>query len=112
ATGWSAGGEVGRSHEAVFRVAQPVNFKGDVKLTMLFERYYASGLGRFRIAVTTDQRKAEASSHDAQIEAILAQPMAERTAESRRQLRGRFLEVTSELAAVQKEIAALRAAMP
>ena len=112
ATGWSTGGDVAKPHEAVFRFAQPVNFRGDVTLTMLFERYYASGLGRFRIAVTTDKRQAEATRHGATIEAILAKAVADRTADEHSQLRRRFLEVAPELAATHKEIAALSAAMP
>jgi hypothetical protein len=112
ATGWSTGGEVGRAHEAVFNFAEPVNFDGAVKLTMLFERYYASGLGHFRISVTTDKRRAEASGHRDYIQAILAGAAAERTAEDRKQLRLYFLEIAPELAAVHKEIAQLHASMP
>jgi hypothetical protein len=112
ATGWSAGDQTGRAHEAVFNFAEPVNFDGAVKLSMLFERYYASGLGRFRISVTTAPRRAEATGHGGAIEAILARPSAQRTAEEREQLRRRFLEIAPELAAAHKEIAALRASLP
>jgi hypothetical protein len=112
ATGWSSGGEVGRPHAAVFNFAEPVNFDGSVKLGMLFERYYASGLGRFRISVTTDKRRAEATSHGGAIEAILARPAGERTAADRERLRQRFLAVAPELAAAHKEIEALRASLP
>jgi hypothetical protein len=111
ATGWSAGGDVGRTHEAVFRFAEPLAFN-DIKLTMLFERYYASGLGRFRISVTTDKRPAEATGHGATIEAILAKPAADRTDDERVQLRCRFLDVAPELAAARKEIDALRGSLP
>jgi hypothetical protein len=112
ATGWSTGGEVGRAHEAVFTFAEPVRLQGRVKLDMLFERYYASGLGRFRISVTTDKRRAEATNHGSTIETILARPAAERSAEDREQLRRRFLAVAPELAAAHKEIAALRGSLP
>jgi hypothetical protein len=112
ATGWSTGGEVGRPHEAVFNFAEPVRLDGAVKLTMLFERYYASGLGRFRISVTTDQRRAEATTHGGTLESILAKPAAERTAAERQALRTRFLDVAPELAGVHKEIAQLKASRP
>jgi hypothetical protein len=114
ATGWSAGGEVGRPHEAVLHFAQPVNFDAAVKLTMLFERYYASGLGRFRIWVTTDSRKAHvrATGHGTAIDAILAKAADQRTVDDKHQLRHRFLEVTPELAAGRKAIDILRAALP
>jgi hypothetical protein len=112
ATGWSTGGDVGRPHEAVFTFAEPVRWGGAVTLRMLFERYYASGLGRFRIAVTTATRRAEATNHGSAIEAILARPAEERTDAELQQLRQRFLAVAPELAAARKEIDALRASMP
>jgi hypothetical protein len=113
ATGWSTNGEVGRAHEAVFTFAQPVNLEGAAKLTMLFERYYASGLGRFRIWVTTDPRKTvRASGHGTAIDAILAKAADRRSAGEVLQLRQRFLEVCTELADARKEIEKLRAALP
>ncbi len=112
ATGWTTGGAVGKPHEAVFAFATPTRLDGTAQLRMLFERYYASGLGRFRISVTSASRKAEATGHGSAIEAILARPIAERTAEEVEQLRRRFLAVAPELAKAHKEIAALRASLP
>jgi hypothetical protein len=112
ATGWHTGGEVGRAHEAVFTLAEPVRFDGRVELSMLFERYYASGLGRFRISATTDKRRAEATNHGSAIETILARAASDRSAEDHKTLRRRFLEVAPDLATVHKEIAGLRASLP
>jgi hypothetical protein len=112
ATGWTTGGAVGRPHAAVFTFGEPVRLDGTAQLRMLFERYYASGLGRFRISATTASRKAEATDHGAAIEAILARPAAERTVADVQQLRQRFLAVAPELAAAHKEIAALKASLP
>jgi hypothetical protein len=108
ATGWST---PGGAHEAVFNFAAPVRCDG-VKLSMLFERYYASGLGRFRISVTTDQRRAAAPGHGSAVAVILARPADQRTDADRRLLRERFLAVAPELAAVHKEMDALRASRP
>jgi Protein of unknown function (DUF1553) len=69
-------------------------------------------LGRFRISVTADPRKAEASTHGNAVEAILARPAEQRTPEERQQLRHRFLEVAPELAAARKEIEQLRSSLP
>jgi hypothetical protein len=112
ATGWTTGGSPGRPHAAVFTFATPMRLDGTAQLRMLFERYYASGLGRFRIAVTTASRKAQATDHGSAIEAILARPAAERTPDEVRQLRQRFLAVAPELAAAHKEINALRGSLP
>ena len=35
---------------------------------MLFEQYYAAGLGRFRVSVTTDDQTAEARDIPAEVE--------------------------------------------
>jgi hypothetical protein len=109
-TGWSTADQPGRPHEAVFNFAKPVDLDGLTKVTMLFERYYASGLGRFRISATTDARRAVATSHGADVEAILAK--AERTQPEKERLKQRFLQVTPELAAARQEIDKLRATRP
>src|SRR5262249_8225248 len=59
-TGWSIGGAHGQAHTAVFNLAQPLEDAGNLSLRLLFERYYAAGLGRFRVSVTADSRPAEA----------------------------------------------------
>jgi hypothetical protein len=79
-------------------------------MKMLFERYYASSLGRFRISVTTEARRAEASGHGADIVQILAKD--KRSDQEKTRLMQRFLQVTPELAAARQEIAKLRATMP
>jgi hypothetical protein len=110
ATGWSTTDQPGKPHEAVFNFEKPVDFDGDVKLSMLFERHYACGLGRFRISVTTDAKRAEATNHGHAISAILANK--QRSADETTRLRARFLEVAPELAEARKEIDQLRASMP
>ncbi len=52
-TGWSVDGGQGRDHEAVFNLATPLAAT-EFTLKLLCERYYAAGLGRFRVSVTTD----------------------------------------------------------
>ena len=59
-TGWSINGGQGKPHEIVFNLADPIRKPGKLELSMLFEKYYAAGLGKFRISGTTDDRKAEA----------------------------------------------------
>src|SRR5208282_3514311 len=52
-TGWTIGPATARPHEAVFNFTQPIDLEGNTTIRMVFERYYASGLGRFRISLTT-----------------------------------------------------------
>ncbi|HZZ78023.1 MAG TPA: PSD1 and planctomycete cytochrome C domain-containing protein [Gemmataceae bacterium] len=109
-SGWSTADQPGKRHAAVFNFEKPVNIAGEMHVTLLFERYFASALGRFRISVTTDVRRAEATSHGADIEAIFAK--AERTGPEKKRLMRRFLEVAPELAGARTEIEKLRATMP
>ena len=46
---WSISGGQGRDHSAVFRLTHAITDADHVTVEMLFERYYAAGLGRFRI---------------------------------------------------------------
>lgn len=112
ATGWSIPEAVGQPHEAVFNFSKPVDFDRPATIRMLFERYYSSGLGRFRISVTTDAKRALATAHGREIEAILAKPRDQRTSTELQQLQTHFLEVAPELAAARKEIDQLKASLP
>jgi hypothetical protein len=112
ATGWSAGERTGQPHTAVFNFAKPIDFDRPAMLRMLFERYYASGLGRFRISITTDAKRAVATGHGSAIDAILSKPAQDRTEKDRYHLLVRFLETAPELATARKEIEKLRASLP
>ena len=51
-SGWSINGGQGKRHFAAFRLKEPVPAGEALKFTMLFERYYAAPLGKFRIWLT------------------------------------------------------------
>jgi hypothetical protein len=74
---------------------------------MLFERYFAAGLGKFRISATTDPG-AEAREMPVEIAALLLVPDEKLTAEQREKLRAQFLLNAPELATARKEIDELR----
>jgi hypothetical protein len=112
ASGWSTNNQPGQAHEAVFNLAAPVSLNGPVKVRMLFERYYSSDLGRFRLSVTRAERRAQASNHGAGIEAILAKPANQRLPEEKNKLRRRFLEIVPELAKARMAIDKLKASLP
>lgn len=109
-TGWSVNGRQGMTTTAVFRLAQPLA-PGAFSLQMIFERYYAAGLGRFRISVTSDA-VAASSELDPDAEAALCVPDAQRTEAQRQTLFRAFLQAAPELAGERAGIAALRAQLP
>jgi hypothetical protein len=83
-----------------------------LSLRLLFERYYAAGLGRFRVSVTTDPRPVEASAMPADVEELLLVPATGRTAAQRERLLRYYLSVAPELAAEREAIKKLRAQAP
>lgn len=117
-TGWSINGGQGKAHVAVFRFAEPVDRGSRFDLSLLFERYYAAGLGRFRVSVTDDSRGVEASRLPPELEPLLlsrkgaaSNDSLAATADDVRLLAS-FCELAPELAAERKAIAELRSQLP
>ncbi len=79
-TGWSTGTVPGQPHTAIFALATPIEDARDLEIELLFERYYAAGLGRFRISVTTDPRPIIAPHLPVPIEELLLIPANRRSA--------------------------------
>ncbi len=113
-TGWSIGGGQGREQRAVFRLARPLDGTSASELTieLLFERYYAAGLGRFRISATTDPRPAAASETPREIESILLEAANKRKPDEVERLRRHFLMVAPELAKERAAIDQIEREMP
>lgn len=111
-TGWSIGGKEGQAHVAVFILAEPVAQTRDLKLHLLFERYFAAALGHFRISVTTDPRVLHSTALPPDVEAALATPQDARSAAERDRLMQYFLSVAPEVAEARKEIDRLRGSLP
>jgi hypothetical protein len=109
-TGWTINGGQGQSHIAVFNLAEPLA-EGGFDFQLLFERYFAANLGRFRISVTTDPRGAQAGP-PSDVEAILLKSPAERNDAERTALLRYYASVAPELAAEREEVKRLRAQLP
>lgn len=112
-TGWSIDGGQGKAHVAVFRFEQPLEQVARLDLSLLFERYYACGLGRFRVWVTDDSKPAEASSVPIELEGFLT-PRSDDPV-GRAALMTFFCSVAPELSTVRQPIEQLkkqRAASP
>src|SRR5207302_11396784 len=84
-TGWTINGGQGKAHQAVFQFARPLAETGELHVQLLFERYHAAGLGRFRLAVTTDPQPV-ARELPPELDDLLLVPAEQRTAEQTRRL--------------------------
>ncbi|HEX4142321.1 MAG TPA: PSD1 and planctomycete cytochrome C domain-containing protein [Pirellulales bacterium] len=111
-SGWSINGGQGKSHTAVFRFAEPLPVSANLTIQLLCERYYAAGLGRFRISVTRDAREVTAHGWTSDVETLLLKPEPDYTAADREQLTAYYLSIAPELADARAEIKKLRDAMP
>ncbi|HEX3152192.1 MAG TPA: PSD1 and planctomycete cytochrome C domain-containing protein [Gemmataceae bacterium] len=111
-TGWSINGGQGKPHAIVFNFAEPIATPGQLELSMLFEKYYAAGLGKFRVSVTTDNKKAEARGLPAEIETLVLGDAAQLDVSQRQVLMKHFLSVAPELKGARDEIKKLRDSEP
>ncbi len=111
-TGWSIGNGDGKPHAAVFVLREPLTSDQGLQLNMLFEKYFACGLGRFRISVTSDQQPAEARGLSSEIESSMVKSQQNRTPSDQINLRQQFLNTAPELAEARKEIQQLRDSIP
>src|SRR5262245_9780116 len=111
-TGWSINGGQGRAHAIVFNVAQPIDKPGKLDLSLLFEKYYAAGLGKFRVSVTADNQKAEARGIASEVGPLLRKRPESLTATERLPLMTQFLALAPELRAERDAIKRLRDPLP
>src|SRR5205807_4961424 len=59
-SGWEISGGIGRRHLAVFVFEKPLGKIDALKLQLTCDKYYAAGLGKFRIWATNDPQPADA----------------------------------------------------
>ncbi|MDX1933999.1 MAG: PSD1 and planctomycete cytochrome C domain-containing protein [Capsulimonadales bacterium] len=109
-SGWSTGGQTGKPNAAIVVFEGPVTTTR-LSLEMLFERYYASSLGRFRISVTDDP-KAGGVAFLPDTEDALLTPEAQRTPAQKAALVRAFCAVAPELSGERSEIETLRGSLP
>lgn len=107
-TGWSIDGGQGKPHVAVFRFESPIANAKQLDLSLLFEKYYAAGLGRFRVWVTNDPKPVEASPVPTSLEGLLRQSAAGGVRAP--ELVSFFCSVSPDLASERQPIDQLKAA--
>ena len=120
-SGWSINGGQGKSHNAVFPFAETVTVADELQMELICEKYYAAGLGRFRVWVTTnDNARASALDNEAiaillkyrdpdQLKPLLESPAA---AADRESLLKQFVKFSPDLANARREIEKKRGEMP
>jgi hypothetical protein len=107
-SGWSINGKQGEAQRAMFVFKEPVPASTAIQLQLLFERYYAAALGRFRISVTSDPQPMQSALWPPEVEAALAVAQDQRTEPQQTAVRQHFFAVTPELANARKKIDQLR----
>lgn len=114
-SGWSINGGQGRTHNAVFVFKEPLEGEGELQVRLTFEKYYAAGLGKFRIWATR-QSNPQASDLPNDVRAALlelqADPTERRRLELMERLRHYYLTIAPELAREHDQLAELRKHMP
>jgi hypothetical protein len=110
-SGWSIDGGESLRQSAVFVLDKPLAQPGEFEIEMLYEKYYAADVGRFRISVTTDKSPVARETPD-DIEQLLQRPDASLTAAERARLQTEFLLEAPEMAAERQKIDSLRRSMP
>src|SRR5262249_23060686 len=79
---------------------------------LLFERYYAAGLGRFRLAVTSAAQPAKAIDFPTELEPLLLLAQDKLTEEQRQQLLKQFMRMAPELSNARAPMEQLRRTIP
>ena len=120
-TGWSITGGTGKRQSAVFQFAQSLAATNELQLDLTCEKYYAAGLGRFRIWATTNDN-AQASQLGDQALAVLAKyadqkkltllVAATNVSPDRELLLRQFALLSPDFAKPREEIDILRATLP
>jgi hypothetical protein len=114
ATAWGIYPQVGKPHEAVFELAEPVGGEGETELTFALEQLHGGGhlIGRFRLSLTDAQPPVKVTAVPPAVRAVLATPSAKRTEQQARELALFVLkeQTSAELAALPSPAMAYAAA--
>ncbi len=111
-TSWSINKGQGKPHSAIFILDRPLENAKSLSVQMLFEYYYACGLGKFRISATDGMVPTDRRVMPAEVDQILAQPREQQRPEQRATLMRYFASITPGLDGPRKELRAERAHEP
>jgi hypothetical protein len=111
-TSWSINKGQGKPHSAIFVLDQPLRGAKSLSVRMLFEYYYACGLGRFRISATSGDIATDRRVMPADIDQLLALPRAQRIPDQQAGLRRFFASISPSLDDRRNELTIERAMEP
>jgi hypothetical protein len=88
ATAWGIYPQVGKPHEAVFELAEPIACDTETELTFALEQIHGGGhlIGRFRLLITDAAPPVKVTAVPPAVRAVLATPIAKRTEQQSREL--------------------------
>jgi hypothetical protein len=80
-TAWGIYPQVGKSHEAVFELSEPLTGQSESELTFKMEQLHGGGhlIGRFRLSITSADLPVKVAPVPPALRTILATPVAKRT---------------------------------
>jgi hypothetical protein len=111
-TSWSINRGQGKPHSAIFVLAQPLHGAKSLSVRMLFEYYYACGLGKFRILATNSSIPADRRVMPADVDQVLALPRERRTTDQQATLLRYFASITPAFGDRRNELTVERAMEP
>jgi hypothetical protein len=111
-TGWAIDGGQGQPHRMILRLAEPLTGSQTLTLTLLFERYYASPMGRLRIWSTTEPVDVQHARWTPETQNAWFAAGAISATGDTSELRELFLSHAPELAGVNADIQQRRQARP
>ncbi|MBA4191721.1 MAG: hypothetical protein C0467_27390 [Planctomycetaceae bacterium] len=93
-TAWGIYPQVGKSHEAVFQLAEVTGGDGETELVVKLEQLHGGGhlIGKFRLSFTSTALPVKAAAVPPALRAILAIPAAKRTPAQRTELARHVLQ--------------------
>ena len=106
-TGWTIRDGTGQSQAALLVCEKPLTAGSDVRIDLVFERYFASALGRYRFSVTTDPAPKDINYLPPDIAELVLRDSAKLDSAGIERLRRYWLTIAPELDKARKEIDAL-----
>ncbi len=111
-TGWSTAQREGEAHQLVLVLDEPLHITDSLKIEMLFERHYATSLGRFRWSICESDKAPTAQDIPAVLQTALVKQADQWTGAERSQLERHFALTCDELKEARKNIDQLRKTLP
>jgi hypothetical protein len=114
ATGWAVSPEVGKPHEAILVLAEPITLGPESQLRFRLEQPYGEQqlLGRFRLSAADLGDATLVTPFKPELQALVLRPAAERSAEETTQVKDAFRRVAPQFKAIRDRLAALRRELP